>query len=75
MTRNEISRRLHDMVDKWFADPLFPDLEEDEVCVAYRITYRHASDPTKSITLVVGTEPAEPEDDERKSGHSSKVEC
>ncbi len=65
MTRTEIARKLHDMVDAWLNSELtrlFGD--ESEVCVALRVTYASHSDPGQAVTLVVGTEPGKPEDEE-----------
>jgi hypothetical protein len=58
MTRTEIARRLHDMVDAWYDGPLATAFG-DNANMAIRLTYGGEN----PITLVVGTET--PDDDDR----------
>ena len=60
MTRPEIARKLHDMVDAWL-DNLLAD-QMGDCNMAFRVTFR-PRDGSAPITLVVGTE-TPPEDDD-----------
>jgi hypothetical protein len=59
MSRTEICRRLHDMVDELHDKDSYWD---DGVYAVIKITYRHRDDPHDGVRLVVGIEP--PEDDD-----------
>jgi hypothetical protein len=53
MTKTEICRRLHDMVDELHN---MPDLMWDGVWPMIRLGFRRVSDDGDALTLVVGVE-------------------
>ena len=63
MTRTEIARRLHDMVDEWHSGALATLAEETGGHMLMRLTFTDRDNPADTITLVVGTELGGDDDD------------